>query len=1199
MSRRFRAVFAQELSHTLRRPLLWFLVAILFLLSWGMSTGSAQLSSGDASVGGTKAWITSEFSFAFILLALVTILYTFFVSIAAGLAVIRDDEARVGEVLHGTPLKPGEYVWGKFLAILAGFLVALGLHVLFSILFNHIVPNPEVAEIRGPFQAVNYLRPALVFGLPALIFYTGVSFFLGERWRRPMPAYLFPVAVFLLCGFFLWTWSPTWLDPGINRILMLIDPSGFRWLNETWLKLDRGARFYNTARIGLDLPFVVSRLVFLGLGLLGVTLSHRHLGQTVRGRVREPRRLLRQRLPPVSAASAASPDTPIAAGVPRPLASLGMSTRPAGRIEATLRVARAEAWELLSTPAIYLFGALILAQTLGSAVVEVGSIQTPLLLTPGLLAVNGLDSLTMTLCLLLMFYTGQSLERERATRMDSLAYSAPVPTASLLFGKVLANSLVGVVVLSAAFVASAIALLIQGKVAIDPTPFLLVWGLLLVPTLLVWTSFILAVQSITGQRMATYGVGLAVLAFTLYRHYMREMNWVGNWLLWEMVPWTDMGPLQLDRKALVLSRLLALGLTVFFTVVAVRAFGRRQADAAGTLDRLRRAPAALLRLAPIAAIPLVTGIVLWLAVLDGFQGGTIEKKGKDYWKQNLATWRDAPQPSLTAVEVDVEIDPERRHFHTRGTYELINDRAEPLARFALTGGPHWQNLKWTLKGKPFEPDNRSGLYVFPGPVPPGGRLRVGFDMEGQYPWGISKNGGGLDEFILPAGVVLTSFRPSFVPLIGYEEGIGIEPGENDYEPREYPDDYFRGQTDSFSGSNRPFRTRIRVTGPADYIWNSVGTRVSEVVRDGRRSVVWQSERPVNFFNVVGGRWKERRGNGTVIYYHPEHEYNVADMSAALDASRRWYSEWFHPFPWRELKLSEFPGLARYAQGFPTNITFSEGIGFLTRSDERTDLVFMVTAHEAAHQWWGNLLAPGKGPGGGILSEGMSHFSTLLLMEKVKGPRARMEFAKRIEESYGDERHADAERPLVKIDGSRDGDKTVTYDKGGWVFWMLMRHMGPDRALAGLRQFIRDWSGKPDHPVLQDFLATMRPFAADPAAFDVFAKQWFHEVVVPEYELTDARKEKAGGHWRVTAKLRNAGTGRMPVQVASVQGDRDARATVVLGSGETRTVEILSPFEPERLVVDPDVQVLQLRRKSAVAELGPPLASRGSGREEKP
>ena len=321
------------------------------------------------------------------------------------------------------------------------------------------------------------------------------------------------------------------------------------------------------------------------------------------------------------------------------------------------------------------------------------------------------------------------------------------------------------------------------------------------------------------------------------------------------------------------------------------------------------------------------------------------------------------------------------------------------------------------------------------------------------------------------------------------------------------------------------------------------------------------------------------------------------MSAALDASRRWYSAWFHPFPWHELKLSEFPNLATYAQGFPTNITFSEGIGFLTKGDIKTDPVFVVTAHEAAHQWWGNLLTPGKGPGGNILSEGMSHFSTLLLLEQVKGARARQEFARRIEERYGEERRVDTEKAMVWVDGSKPGDTTVTYDKGGWVFWMLMEHMGRERALAGLRRFIADWGDKPDHPVLQDFLATMRPFAPDPAAYDAFAKQWFHEVAVPQYELRGARKENRGEGWEVVVKVKNTGTGRMPVQVAAARGERfseegkpqpgyrDARTPpVLLGPNQEREVRIACPFEPERVLVDPDVRVLQLRRKNAVAEL---------------
>ncbi|MFL6195650.1 MAG: ABC transporter permease/M1 family aminopeptidase [Thermoanaerobaculia bacterium] len=1190
---RVGAVFGEELSRTFKRPLFWFLVFFLLLMTWGLSSGDMRIQSGDSSVGGTKAWITSEFSFAMALSILVAMLYGFFGSIAAGMAIVSDDEARISDMLLSTPLKPAEYVWGKFLAILAGFLGVLAIHLLLVVFFNHVLPNPEAAEIRGPLNLINYLRPALIFGLPALIFYLGVAFFLGERWRRPITVFLFPIAVLLLSAFFLWNWAPTWLDPGINRALMLVDPAGFRWLNETWIKLDRGAEFYNKARVGLDAPFVISRLAFLGIGLLGVVLAQRHLAAHLQGAAGG--RSSRRRALTEPAAGGA------VAALPRPLGELRMGTRAVRLASAIRDVAGTELKNLMSSPGVYLFGALILLQTVQVSMLSLGAFQTELLITPGQAAVRTMNSLSLLVSFLLMFYTAESFERERSTGLAAISGSTPAPTASLLFGKALANSAVGVLMAVATYLGCAIAIMVQGKMLPAPGPFLLVWGLLLGPTFLVWTCFILAVQAVGGQRYVTYGVGIGVIVLSLYLQLTGRMTWLGNWWLWDTLQWSDLGVFEINRRALLLNRLLYLGLAGLFTAVAVQLAGRRQADAIGTLHRLepQQVWRRMLRLVPFAVVPLVAGAALSLAIDDGFQGKRIEKKGRDYWKQNLATWREAPQPAISDVALDLEVRPEDHWLASRGSYELLNDRDQALERFALTGGTHWKKVSWTLNGKAWKPEDHSGLYVFklPAPLPPGGRVRVGFRFEGTFPRGITKNGGGAAEFVLPSGVVLTSFSPSFAPVVGYEEGIGVKEDENDYEPRDYPDDFYKGKTDVAFGTGHPFTTRIAVTGPADYAFNSVGSKVSDGVKGGRRTVVWRSDYPVRLFNVVGGHWDVRKGQGTAIYYHPGHGYNIAEMSGALDAARRYYSEWFRPFPWRELKLSEFPALAGYAQGFPTNITFSEAIGFLTKSDVKTDAVFMVTAHESAHQWWGNLLTPGKGPGGNLLSEGMAHFSTALLTEQVKGPQARMEFLKRIEESYGDARRADAERPLVKVDGAREGDQTVTYDKGGWVFWMLYQQLGRERDLAGLRKFIADWGNGPDYPVLQDFTAAMRPFAPDPAVYDRFVQQWFHQVVVPEYRLSGARvASEPGGSWKVAVRVKNAGTGRMPVEVAAVRGDRftrkgapapgyrDARRTVTLGPGEERTVEIPCAFQPRQVVVDPDVKVLQLRRKAAVAKL---------------
>ena len=106
-----------------------------------MSGGHVHIGTGDASVGGTKAWITSEFAVAMQLAILTPILYGFFLAVAAGMTIVQDDEWRLGDLLHSTPLRPGEYVWGKFAAVLFGALAVLGHPLAAMVFFNHVLPN--------------------------------------------------------------------------------------------------------------------------------------------------------------------------------------------------------------------------------------------------------------------------------------------------------------------------------------------------------------------------------------------------------------------------------------------------------------------------------------------------------------------------------------------------------------------------------------------------------------------------------------------------------------------------------------------------------------------------------------------------------------------------------------------------------------------------------------------------------------------------------------------------------------------------------------------------------------------------------------------------------------------------------------------------------------------------------------------------
>ena len=77
-----------------------------------------------------------------------------------------------------------------------------------------------------------------------------------------------------------------------------------------------------------------------------------------------------------------------------------MTTARPGLFAGAWQAARVELTELRSSPGLYLFAPLILLQTLGPALIAVGFLDTPILVTSGTFAVSTMGTLTTCLWLL-------------------------------------------------------------------------------------------------------------------------------------------------------------------------------------------------------------------------------------------------------------------------------------------------------------------------------------------------------------------------------------------------------------------------------------------------------------------------------------------------------------------------------------------------------------------------------------------------------------------------------------------------------------------------------------------------------------------------------------------------------------------------------------------------------------------------------
>ena len=138
--------------------------------------------------------------------------------------------------------------------------------------------------------------------------------------------------------------------------------------------------------------------------------------------------------------------------------------------------------------------------------------------------------------------------------------------------------------------------------------------------------------------------------------------------------------------------------------------------------------------------------------------------------------------------------------------------------------------------------------------------------------------------------------------------------------------------------------------------------------------------------------------------------------------------------------------------------------------------------------------------------------------------------------------------------------------------MLLNHMGRDRALQGIQAFIKTYHGNRRSPRAPGLSSrSMRAFAPDPAAFDEFTRQWFFEVVLPEYRLHEPRKTREGEALegdRPARERRNGNHARRGRRRSAASGStsrarplrdyREARATATLGKGESQELTIFCP-----------------------------------------
>ena len=218
------------------------------------------------------------------------------------------------------------------------------------------------------------------------------------------------------------------------------------------------------------------------------------------------------------------------------------------------------------------------------------------------------------------------------------------------------------------------------------------------------------------------------------------------------------------------------------------------------------------------------------------------------------------------------------------------------------------------------------------------------------------------------------------------------------------------------------------------------------------------------------------------------------QSVADDASKamKFYSANFGPFPYGTLKITQMPG--PLSQGWP-GLIFLSSYAFLTPEekshlhlDEATALLDdYVTAHETAHQWWGDLVF-WRGYRDQWIFEGLASYCSLMMLERENPTGFRLVLEKyrsglQMKNPSGAMlKDAGPVTAGIRLSSSEfpEGYEAISYGRGTWLFHMLryMLKYGeladarsgrgdsgfdggvPEPFVRGLRKLRERYSGRP-------------------------------------------------------------------------------------------------------------------------------------------
>ena len=1056
----------------------FFALSVLFVCVAGGAISGAAVDFGT----GGKIWLNSPYALNVITMY-ITFLGIVVTGAIAGQATYQDTDSHISDLFYTAPITKFDYLGGRFLGALALQILIFSSVGIGAYVGAHL---PWIDQSRlGPNNALAYLQPYLNLVVPNLVLTTAIFFGLAASWRKMIPVYV--GSVLLLIGYFTAAQLSTNLT--VNTVIALADPFGasaVERLTQYWSPFQR-----NTQLIPLVGILLLNRLLWLGLGVIVLAITY------LRFSLSHPSQ--RSRKPRV----ATDTDEDILVPSTRALPISHPVFSSVASWQQFLSLTRIQFTETVKN---VFFLVLVLAGGL-FAILSANQIASPFSSRTYPVTYEMLEGATGGLFVfalaIITFYAGELVWRERDAGLNQIVDALPVKRWVLFTSKLTALLLIQIILVLVIMAAGLIVQLAQGYHRFEFGLYFT--DLFAIRLFQYWVICVLAffIHTLVNQKylghfvMVLYFVSTLALPGMGLQHFLYRYGQSPRYIYSNM---NGYGPFAASLFWFELYwGIAAIALAIITNTLWVRGTGenlRARLQLAGA--RFTRPTVAALMVC--ATLLLVVGGYIFYNtnVLNPYYSTYAIDEGRAQYEKRYRQYKDLPQPKITDINTQIDLDPANRSVDMRGTMMLENKTSSTIDRVAITvlpvdlapvPPPHREIQKLTFSGgqTTLLEDNALGFYVYRlnTPLLPHGRIALDYSVSYKN-IGFVNSTPNLD--IVKNGTFLND---RYAPFVGYAPDIELTDDSTRHKHgldkvKRMPklEDIAARNENGISSEADWINLESTVSTSPDQIAIMPGYLQKEWLENGRRYFHYKMDAPIlNIYSLNSARYTVRRDHwhdvSLEIYYHAGDEFNIDHMMDGMKASLDYCSQNFSPFQFHQLRIIEFPRYGTFAESFANTIPFSEGIGFITYVDPTTvdqiDLPFYVTAHETAHQWWAHQVMSANVEGGTSIVETLAQYSALMVMKHRYGPDGMKKFMHYELDNYlrGRAQERNEEPPLYRVDANQG---YIHYSKGAMVMYALQDYIGEDNVNKALAEFVKAFAFKgPPYPVSLDLISYLQKY----------------------------------------------------------------------------------------------------------------------------